>query len=119
MHPDDSANPPPPANTALAVFGALLTMAGGLCGGPWTFLVWLGESDGGSGVRWNGVPLATILTLVGTICWIATGVLIIVFATQSGQVAIAAGKRLGIPIAWLALAAVGGYFFGFLACTSR
>jgi hypothetical protein len=113
-HPDPN-RPPPSHNTGAALAGVWLIISGVLCGGGWTFLTYLGESLDGT-TPWRGVPLATILTVVGTIAWIAAGVLLIV---NAGQRMTGAGKNLGIPLALLAATAVGGYFFGFLACTAR
>jgi hypothetical protein len=116
-HPDPT-RPPPSHNTGADSAGGCLIISGMFCGGAWTLIMYLGESIGG-GTHWRGVPLATILTLVGTIAWIAAGVLMIVNARGSGKQTTAEDTRLAIPILLLGLTAVSGYFFGFLVCIER
>jgi len=117
-HPDPT-RPPTSHNTGAAVAGVWLIISGVLCGGGWTFLAYLGGESLVGTSRWRGVPLPTILAVVGTIAWIAAGVLLIVNANQTGQHRTATGRGLGIPLALLAATAVSGYLFGFLACTAR
>jgi hypothetical protein len=116
MHPDYHANlspGPKGPQTEWAVFGALMIIAGVLCGGGWTLLVLAFEPRGAS-ARWNGVPLAGILTLVATICWIAAGAVMIKTSLARERM-LASAKDLGLTAVVLAAIAVSGYFFGFIA----
>jgi hypothetical protein len=70
-----------------------------------------------SSTRWNGVPLASILTLVATICWIAAGVVMVKTSIVREKMP-ARGKKLGIAFL-LMVAAFSGCLFGLVTCGVR
>jgi hypothetical protein len=125
MQPEDHPDPtrPPPSrqtNGNLISLGAVLIGTGVIFGGAWTYLINEMETTPGGPIgtrdRWHGIPLATILTLVGTIGWISGGVVLVMkgfqFGPDLGQTA-----KSWWPTALLLLAtAICGYIFGFLSC---
>jgi hypothetical protein len=110
-------------NTGLIGWGVFFIISGILCGGGWTILTYdweiLPSELRGRHERRSGVPLATILTLVATLAWLACGVVLIARASRSGSPLVQAVKGWG-PVAFLLLlAAACGYLFGFVVCVNQ
>jgi hypothetical protein len=110
-------------NTGLIGWGAFLIISGILCGGVWTYLINMAETTPGelfgTRDRWNGVPVATILTLVGTMAWVVGGALLVMRGSRSGSNLGQAGKNWGPTVILLIATAVCGYIFGFCACAHQ
>jgi len=111
------------SNTGLIGWGAFLIISGILCGGGWTYLTYAWEMLPnelvGRHERRDGVPLATILTLVATMAWIAGGVVLMATASRSSSPLVQAVKGWW-PLSFLLLvAAMCGYLFGFVVCLKQ
>jgi hypothetical protein len=111
------ANPrdPNPNRANTAILGALLIIFGVIFGGAWTFLIYVGEGFGERSA-FNGVPLATVLTLVATLSWIGAGVALVLKGSRPPERLVNAGKNLGVGAAALLGLAACLYVLGFAVC---
>jgi hypothetical protein len=93
-------------------------VAGVVCGGIWTFAMFLGESLllGTGGPKQNEFPYGTLLTAAATLLLIVAGILLLMAGGSSSQGVVATGKKLGTWAFWLAALAAAGYVFGFVVC---
>jgi amino acid transporter len=104
---------PKPRGPGTAVLGVVMIILGVICGGGWTVLVSVGEDFlNAPRSAWNGVPLATVLTLVATLSWIGAGVALVLKGSRPPEQLVNAGKNLGVGAACLLSLAVCLYILG-------
>jgi ribosomal protein L37AE/L43A len=107
--------------SARKVCGILLLIVGVGYGGMWTMLLFVGESLMMATARapQDEFHTGTTLTVTATVFLIVAGLLLLVAGKPSGQVVIAAGKKLASVAIGLTALAAAVYVFGFLACCAH